>query len=216
MKHLLSSLLLASSFLSACQPQAPERLDFEICDDDIDNDGDSLQDCSDDECTTIDPVCARPERCDDNIDNDFNGVQDCQDEACAGTPTCICTEAQVILSNQLPVAFEGDSADGVSAVNVLGCQTGEALESFFHLSFPDLLRVDIKIESLDGIDMVLQTTEDCQEFDGSNRVSCSPGVGLDSFDVTRFDATGGPRLFFVGAREAGQTGRFRLTFSEVQ
>jgi hypothetical protein len=108
MKRLLSSLFLASSLLSACQPQGPELLDFEICDDGIDNDGDSLPDCSDDECTTVDPVCARAERCDDNIDNDFNGVQDCQDDACAGTPDCMCVGTGLVLANSFPFIFEGD------------------------------------------------------------------------------------------------------------
>lgn len=222
MNRFLSFLFFASSLLSACQPPATEFLDFEICDDGEDNDGDSLFDCDDDECTTVDPFCASDEQCDDNADNDFNGATDCDDDACSGTPLCMCTETQVILAAQLPVTFDGDSADGVSAINVFGCQKSEeqegqptdTLESFFHLSFPDSASVDIKIESLDGVDMVLQGDEACQE--SNSRSFCAPGGGLDTFVVDRFDVSRGPTLFYVGAREAGLTGRFRITFSEPQ
>jgi hypothetical protein len=215
MKRLLSSLFLASSLLSACQLQEPEPLDFETCDDNIDNDGDGFFDCSDDDCTLIDPVCAPDEECNDNIDNDFNGLQDCQDDACAGTPDCMCVGTGLVLANSFPFVFEGDSADGVFAFNVLGCQTGEAREAFVNLDF-SVDRVNLLLEPLDDVPMVLQTTEDCGDDEAFSCNRNQDSVGAAPLNVLNFDVSGGATLFFVGAREAGQTGRFRLTFTEAQ
>lgn len=91
---------LTFSLLSDYQPKVPELLDFESCDGVLDND-DSLADCSDGECTTIDPVSACGERC-DNIDNDFNSAQDCEDDGCAGTPDFMCVWAGLVLSGGFP------------------------------------------------------------------------------------------------------------------
>ena len=213
MKRLLSSLLFASSLLSACQPQGPELLDFEICDDNRDNNGNGQADCDDAECLTLDPpICAQSEVCDDNFDNDFNGLQDCQDDACSGTSDCMCVGTQAVFANELPLVIEGDSADGVFAINALGCQTGDAREAFFNLDFA-IDRVDVLLEPLDDLAMVLQTSDDCG---GDTFASCTrnqDSVGVAPVSALNVDVSGGPILFFVGAREAGQAGRFRLTFS---
>lgn len=211
MKRLLSALLLAGLF-SSCQTADPRFGDFEICDDNFDNNSNGFFDCSDDECRTIDPVCARPEQCEDRIDNDFNGDTDCQDDVCGGTPDCMCIGTSFFGFFQLPLVIEGDTAEGVFAVNVLGCQTGEARESFFNFGFLGVPRIDILVEPLDGVEMVLQITDDC----GDNVTSsCQRTNGVSPLTVRNFDTDDGPNLFFVGAREAGQTGRFRLTFSET-
>lgn len=211
MKRVLFPFLLLA-LCSSCHPPELPLLDFEICDNNRDDNGDGFLDCDDDECAQ-DEACAHLERCDDNIDNDFNGDTDCQDEACAGTTDCLCIGTAAIFSSQLPITFEGDSAEGVEAGNVNGCQTGDALESFFNLSFPGLTSVDVLVESLEGVELVLQTTNDCGE---NNAFTCSRNNSAGPLNVTRFDVSGGPTLFFVGARQAGQTGRFRITFSLPQ
>ncbi|WP_437955406.1 MopE-related protein [Sorangium sp. So ce119] len=68
----------------------------EVCDDDIDNDGDRYVDCADPGCATFGPCrnCARgaapgPEfgtaACTDGIDNDCDGTLDCADEDCSAS-----------------------------------------------------------------------------------------------------------------------------------
>jgi hypothetical protein len=215
MKRLLSSLFLASSLLSACQPQEPELLDFETCDDNIDNDGDGLFDCSDDDCTLIDPVCAPDEQCNDNIDNDFNGLQDCQDDACSGTSDCMCIGTQGVFANELPLVIEGDSADGVFAINALGCQTGDTREAFFNLDFT-VDRVDVLLEPLDDIPMVLQLSDACADDTFASCTRNQDSVEVAPVSALNVTVSNGSVLFFAGAREAGQTGRFRLTFTEAQ
>jgi hypothetical protein len=213
MKRLLSSLLFASSLLSACQLRGPELLSFEICDDGLDNDGNGQTDCDDADCLTFNPpICSQPEVCDDNIDNDFNGDQDCQDDACAGTTDCMCIVTQAVFAIELPLVIEGDSADGVFAANFFGCQTGDAREAFFNLDFT-VDRVDVLLEPLDDVEMVLQTSGECGE---NFSFSCIQNPGLDvalPVFADNVDVSNGSILFFAGAREAGQTGRFRLTFS---
>ena len=60
----------------------------EICDDGIDNDGDSFVDCKDQDCRE-DPACYAPEICDDGIDNDNDGYIDCKDYDCSDDVACI-------------------------------------------------------------------------------------------------------------------------------
>ncbi|MEM6926022.1 MAG: hypothetical protein AAF602_03760 [Myxococcota bacterium] len=69
------------------QPFVP----VEICDDNLDNDLDTLFDCDDPECTT-DPACVVPEVCDDSVDNDGDSAVDCVDPDCASDPACLLGE----------------------------------------------------------------------------------------------------------------------------
>jgi hypothetical protein len=66
----------------------------EVCGDGIDNDGDTLVDISDEQCSVMtqqqqpilqqEPVVvSSAEICDDNLDNDFDGKVDSQDEECS-------------------------------------------------------------------------------------------------------------------------------------
>jgi hypothetical protein len=60
-----------------------------LCDDGVDNDGDGLTDCEDDDCAE-DPACQVDVEtvCDDGVDNDGDGLTDCDDPDCAAHPTC--------------------------------------------------------------------------------------------------------------------------------
>jgi len=67
-----------------------------ICDDRVDNDGDSVADCADADCFDS-PECqadGRPEntnnRCSDWVDNDHDGLLDCDDDDCDGPGISIC------------------------------------------------------------------------------------------------------------------------------
>ena len=67
----------------------------EICDDDIDNDGDGLTDCDDRDCRK-DPACSdgggggnnKERNCADGLDNDEDGLTDCDDRDCRKDPAC--------------------------------------------------------------------------------------------------------------------------------
>ena len=58
----------------------------EICDDGIDNDGDTYIDCNDFDCSG-DPACPE-EICDDGIDNDGEAYIDCDDDRKREEPAC--------------------------------------------------------------------------------------------------------------------------------
>ena len=68
----------------------PECVSYRLCHDDIDNDGDALCDCEDEECSTwYDEVCTKPkEACEDGIDNDGDGLIDCDDPDCQSSQFC--------------------------------------------------------------------------------------------------------------------------------
>ncbi|MBU1239590.1 hypothetical protein KKF84_21625 [Myxococcota bacterium] len=62
--------------------------DGEICDNGIDDDGDSHVDCDDQDCRN-DPHCAAgTEICDNQIDDDGDALVDCDDPDCAVWPDC--------------------------------------------------------------------------------------------------------------------------------
>jgi len=57
------------------------------CEDGLDDDGDGLFDCEDDDCTGI-PVCIETV-CDDGLDDEGDGLFDCEDPDCIGAAACI-------------------------------------------------------------------------------------------------------------------------------
>ncbi len=64
----------------------------EVCDNQIDDDGDGKIDCSDPDCSTF-VTCgaayaAPVEICDNQVDDDYDGKIDCDDEDCTGFPGC--------------------------------------------------------------------------------------------------------------------------------
>jgi hypothetical protein len=65
-----------------------------VCDDGVDNDGDGLTDCEDDDCAE-DAVCIESD-CADGVDNDGDGAMDCDDSDCLAYSACyeaICDDA---------------------------------------------------------------------------------------------------------------------------
>jgi hypothetical protein len=67
----------------ACMHTAIPGCGSEVCNDNVDNDGDGATDCSDSDCAA-DPSCVAPpvEICGDCIDNDNNGLTDFEDPSC--------------------------------------------------------------------------------------------------------------------------------------
>ncbi len=59
----------------------------ELCDNGIDDDQDGSTDCEDDDCAQ-DPACLPPEDCSNGMDDDNDGLVDCADLDCAGNAAC--------------------------------------------------------------------------------------------------------------------------------
>ncbi len=57
------------------------------CEDGLDDDGDGLFDCEDDDCSAV-PICIES-ICDDGLDDEGDGLFDCEDPDCTGTAACI-------------------------------------------------------------------------------------------------------------------------------
>lgn len=92
MKSSILASLFAGVVLLISQPASAQ----EICDNGIDDDGDTVYDCGDADCFD-DPICApdgQPEnsdkRCSDWIDNDSDGHLDCDDSDCQGIGISVC------------------------------------------------------------------------------------------------------------------------------
>jgi len=60
---------------------------FELCDDEVDDDGDGDVDCADSDCVA-DPICLPEVACHDDLDNDGDDQVDCADFDCVGAPAC--------------------------------------------------------------------------------------------------------------------------------
>ena len=133
---LLSFSTLSSFSLNSASAMPKET----ICDDGIDNDGDSVPDCSDNDCikTAACKPDGKPEntnkRCRDWVDNDEDGVTDCDDQDCQTELVTSCngswdvamsksatksnTNKQVSTSSQdssQSASFSGDPLDLIGA-----------------------------------------------------------------------------------------------------
>jgi hypothetical protein len=89
---------------------------LEICDDTIDNDGNSLSDCDDPACIG-NSNCQATEICGDGLDNDNNNLSDCDDPVCIGTSSCEIPVAEICNDN-----FD-NNGDGLLDCNDPLCNT---------------------------------------------------------------------------------------------
>lgn len=80
----------------------------EDCSNGVDDDGDGLVDCNDDDCFS-DPACAvLGEICDNGIDDDGDGFVDCADSACDFDSACTSSTASGLIVNEYS---NGDSGN---------------------------------------------------------------------------------------------------------
>lgn len=104
MRTLSLALLLSAGSLTACSGGN----DLEICDDNIDNDGDGLLDAADDDCPN-------PEVCDSGADDDGDGAIDCADPDCLTATPCIAEICDDEIDN---------NGDGLTdCADTVGCPT---------------------------------------------------------------------------------------------
>ena len=73
--------------ITGCPVDCASSITGENCLNGQDDDGDSLADCFDPECST-NPACTQQEVCDDFLDNDDDGLADCDDSDCAFNTIC--------------------------------------------------------------------------------------------------------------------------------
>ncbi len=92
----------------------------EICNNNVDDNGDGKIDCADTECTNND-VCKPPkvEICNNNIDDDSNGKIDCADTACVEFEACKVKPPTEICNNNIDDDANGkiDCADAACVSN---------------------------------------------------------------------------------------------------
>jgi hypothetical protein len=126
--RILFSVLFVMSLVTACDDGGKKKTSTEICNDDIDNDGDGYTDCFDSECNT-DPACAAAQEiCNNGIDDDGDGAVDCADTQCATAANC-----QTVQEN----CSNGQDDDGDGAVDCAdsdcvgnaACQTNTCTEN---------------------------------------------------------------------------------------
>ncbi len=104
--------------LSCCGQQVES-----FCGDGVDNDGDGLTDCADDDCAGF--TCNSEYHCSDGVDNDSNGKTDCDDPQCAAADECNvegdCTDE---IDNDDDGATDCDDVDCVgTAACAVKCET---------------------------------------------------------------------------------------------
>ncbi len=89
----------------------------EICDNDIDDDGDGDTDCADDDCANSSDCAIEPvvEICDNGVDDDQNGYTDCSDSYCDYQSCgvgCLCSnreKTEKICSDEIDNDGDGDT-----------------------------------------------------------------------------------------------------------
>jgi MYXO-CTERM domain-containing protein len=147
----------------------------ELCNNGIDDDGDSDIDCQDSQCGN-DPVC-RETLCDNGLDDNGNGLIDCQDATCATNPAC----AEICDNDQ------DDDGDGN-----IDCQDGDCIGTSACREVCDNDQDDDgdgKVDCQDVADCATnaaclsQTEGDCDDFsdnDSDGQTDCADADCADS------------------------------------
>lgn len=132
----------------------------EVCTDGLDNDGDTLIDCADEEDCASDTTCFSPEVteiCDDGIDNDTDGYMDCDDDECDTAYACN------------GVGPEEECSDGIDndEDTATDCDDDDCTQ--------DAYCTGVTTETLcsDGLDDDGDTLVDCDDTDCANDAACA-------------------------------------------
>lgn len=105
--------------------------DAEICNDGVDNDGDFLRDCDDQDCAA--EVVCQDEVCDNGADDDGDGQVDCDDNDCADDVACLeAIPGDGIRTPQLEECDDGNLVDGD------GCSADMTLEDLTTITSNDI------------------------------------------------------------------------------
>lgn len=154
---LLFSILIMGA--NECDPDDPSETPSSEtdCTDELDEDGDSLTDCDDDDCHD-DPACyveIPEEICGDRIDNDGDGRMDCEDDECSGQPICETIETETVCDDDFDNDGDGatdcsdadcdDHPDCVLCLDVETCdnETDDDCDGFTDCADPECMREEV-------------------------------------------------------------------------
>lgn len=101
----------------------------EICDNQVDDDGNGTEDCDDPACAD-DPFCQVVEICDNTIDDDGNGTADCEDPACSDHGSCVIGEDCSIAGDEDSDGFADCSdpeCEGLVGPEGFDCELNESI-----------------------------------------------------------------------------------------
>jgi hypothetical protein len=123
----------------------PDETDFvvilgEVCDDDVDNDGDLLADCDDPDCFGVAPCDVAELNCDDDADNDGDHLADCDDPDCFGVAPCDVAEANCTdgEDNDGDTLIDCEDTDCAADLSCLRTGIYEIFDVIFHADPTDI------------------------------------------------------------------------------
>lgn len=162
MKIFLNSLLFCLALLTFNSCGGDDDIvttDTEICNNNIDDDGDGLIDCDDSDCTN-DSDCEGTEICNNNIDDDGDGLVDCDDPDCTNDPDCSQTGTEICDNNI------DDDGDGFIDCDDSDCDNFQ--DCIPSLEWSDLSTFNQVIKDLEVFDGKLFITGNFTERAGAN------------------------------------------------
>jgi hypothetical protein len=181
--YIFSTLAIFSLWFS-CAGGENSSFEAEICDDNIDNDGDLQIDCFDDDCVNS-VKCINSnnqiEICTDLIDNDGDGVVDCDDADCQSSPACntseICTDLQDNDGDGKIDCFDSDCDNDPACATNNTNNTNNTNTEICNDNIDNDNDGDIDCTDSDcSSDPNCQTTEICNDFidnDGDGNTDCN-------------------------------------------
>lgn len=191
----------------------------EICDNGMDDDGDFLADCLDEDCG-VHPECNETGSCNDGLDNDGDLRVDCADDLdCASDPACplgpACAAAVAIPT--LPALVSGTTAGAGSLFG--GTCTGysdDAPEVLYSLTLPGAPGTvgTLHVEATAEHDLGVYVRTAC--LNSSSQVVCTdlvPGFVSETFDLVA--TAGDSYTIFIDGFASGEAGPFELSVSFI-
>jgi hypothetical protein len=156
----------------------------EVCNNNLDDDGDGQVDCADSNCTN-NAICNEIGECNDNLDNDNDNATDCNDSDCANDAACLpfCGDGDI---NQAGEQCEGADLDGQS------CQTLGFISGTLSCSVACTFDVSGCVDELcnNGIDDDGDNAIDCADLSCSNDPLCANGTETTCEDFADNDNDG--------------------------
>jgi len=108
---------------SACETNENNAPPDEICNNQLDDDGDGDMDCLDTDCAGATICLVAQENCTNGTDDDFDGDVDCNDADCASASTC---QLQEDCTNRIDDDGDGNAdCDDTDCAGAANCQTPE-------------------------------------------------------------------------------------------
>ncbi|MBU1222107.1 amidohydrolase family protein [Myxococcota bacterium] len=154
----------AAAAFGACDDDDSNNENHEICDNQIDDDGDGLVDCDDPGCAGY-TICEGVEICNNGYDDDGDGDVDCNDSDCTNSTVCTGTE---ICNND-----QDDDGDGDVDCDDSDCTNDPACD-------PQTFELNCN----DGVDNDGDGDTDCEDSDCAGAPACSAAQVVECNTLT--------------------------------